>query len=192
MWESDEFESIVCAAHRLQNAVKGAVQKKNMQHLLAKCRRLVGHFKHSALATNGLDQKQKALGFKPVRHVVQEVATRWNSTFRMLQRLVLLKQPIRLYLEDNMSEKERASYDLTDVEWASAKSVLSLLEAIDEVTTTLSGESYSTLSWCLPLMFGLRDKAGIDPLDSSMLAGIKKQLESPDKRPFSAGFSRDG
>ena len=123
-----------CAAHRLQNAVKGAVQKKNMQHLLAKCRRLVGHFKHSALATNGLDQKQKALGFKPVCHVVQEVATRWNSTFRMLQRLVLLKQPIHLYLEDNMSEKERASYDQTDSEWASAKSVLSLLEAIDEVT----------------------------------------------------------
>ena len=104
LWDSVEWESLVCAAHRLQNAVKNAVEKKAMQKLLAKCRRLVGHFKHSALATNGLDEKQKALGFKPTWHVVQEVATRWNSTFHMLQRLVLLKQPIRLYLEDSMPE----------------------------------------------------------------------------------------
>ena len=40
-----------------------------MQKLLAKCRRLVGHFKHSALATNGLEEKQKALGFKPTKHI---------------------------------------------------------------------------------------------------------------------------
>ncbi len=151
LWDSDEWESVVCAAHSLQNAVKGAVEKRAMQNLLAKCRRLVGHFKHSALATHGLEEKQTALGFKPTRHVVQEVATRWNSTFHMLQRLVQLKQPIRLYLEDSMSEREQASYDLSDVQWAMAKSVLNLLEAVDGVTTVLSGEKYSTLSWCLPL-----------------------------------------
>ena len=77
----------------------------------------MGHFKHSALATNGLEEKQKALGFKQPLHLIQEVATRWNSTFHMLQRLALLKQPIRLYLEDSMSERERASFDLTDVQW---------------------------------------------------------------------------
>ena len=178
LWDSVEWESLVCAAHRLQNAVKNAVEKRAMQNLLAKCRRLVGHFKHSALATNGLDEKQKALGFKPTRHVVQEVATRWNSTFHMLQRLVLLKQPIRLFLEDSMPERERASFDLNDVEWAMAKSVLSLLEAVDGVTTTLSGEKYSTLSWCLPLLFGLRDAAKCEGQDCMILAGIKKKLTS--------------
>ena len=149
---------------------------------------LVGHFTHSAFATNGLDQKQKAFGFKPVRHVVQGVSTRWNSTFRMLQRLVLLKQPIRLYLEDNMSEKERASYDLTDIEWASAKSVLSLLEAIDEVTTTLSGEPYHHLIWRIILHFLLVPSANVRSSGQSRhrspgLVDVharwhKKQLES--------------
>ena len=142
-----------------------------MQKLLAKCRRLVGHFKHSALATNGLEEKQKALGFKPTLHLVQEVATRWNSTFHMLQRLALLKQPIR-----SMSEQDRASYDLSDVEWAMVKSVLNLLEAVDGVTTALSGEKYSTLSWCLPLLFGLRDAAKCDENDCMILVGIKKKL----------------
>ena len=67
--------SVVCVAHCLQNPVKCVVEKKTMQKLIARCHHLVGHFKHSALATNGLDKKQKALGFKPIRHVVQEVAT---------------------------------------------------------------------------------------------------------------------
>ena len=75
--------------------------RESMQRLLAKCRHLVGHFKHSALATVSLMKKQKTLGFTKM---LQEVLTSWNSTFYMLQRLVLLKQPIRLYLEDTMTE----------------------------------------------------------------------------------------
>lgn len=176
LWESDDWISIVCAAHRLQNAIKHAIEKRTIQNLLAKCRRLVGYFKHSALATSGLAQRQKALGFKNVKKVVQEVPTRWNSTFHMLQRLVLLKQPIRVYLEDVLSESERASYDLSDTEWAIAKSILILLEAVDEVTTVLSGEKYSTLPWCLPLLFGLRDCAKPDDQDSQVLACIKRKL----------------
>ena len=44
-------------------------------------------------------------------------------------------------------------YDLTDNQWAIAKAILNLLEFNDQVTTTLSGEKYFTLSWSLPLMF---------------------------------------
>ena len=102
----------------------------------------------------------------------------------MLQRLVLLKQPIQLYLEDSMPERERASFDLSDVEWVMAKSVLTLLESVDGVTTTLSGEKYSMLSWCLPLLFGLRDAAKCDGHDCMTLAGIKKKLTSELNRRF--------
>ena len=52
------------------------------------------------------------------------------------------EQPIRLYLEDSMSEQDQASYDLSDAEWA-------MVKPVDGVTTALSGEKYSTLSWCL-------------------------------------------
>ena len=164
------------AAHWLQNAVKTAVEKQSIQKLLGKCRHLVGHFKHSALATDALRKRQKALGFKKPLHVIQEVATRCNSTFHMVQRLVVLKQPIRLYLEDTMDEIDRKSYDLTDSQWSIAKGLLSLLEAVDQVTVTLSGEKYSTLSWCLPLLFGLRDAAKQEESDSVMLSGIKRRL----------------
>ena len=166
----------MCVAHRLQNAVKSAVEKQSMQKLLGKCRHLVGHFKHSALASDNLGKKQKLLGFKKPLRVIQEVATRWNSTFHMLQRLVVLKQPIRLYLEDVMNETDRKSYDLTDSQWSVVKGLLSILEAVDQVTITLSGEKYSTLSWCLPLLFGLRDAAKQEENDSTTLSGIKRKL----------------
>jgi len=54
------------------NAIKHAVDNQGMQRLLANCCYLVGHFKHSALATDRLMRKQKALGFKKMLHVIQE------------------------------------------------------------------------------------------------------------------------
>ena len=57
-----------------------------------------------------------------------------------------------------------------------AKGVLNLLEAINQVTITLLGEKYSTLSWCLPLRFGLREAAKPDENDSSTLSAIKTKL----------------
>ena len=56
------------------------------------------------------------------------------------------------------------------------KSILSLLEGVDQVTTTLSGERYSTLSWCLPLLFGLRDIAKPDKSDNPVLSAIKRKF----------------
>ena len=126
----------------IQNAIKHAVDNQSMQRLLAKCHHLVGHFKHSALATDGLMRKQKSLGFRKILRVIQETPTRWNSSFYMLQRFVLLKQPICWYLEDTMDEVDCRSYDLTDNQWAIVKAILNLLESVDQVTTTLSGEKY--------------------------------------------------
>ena len=65
----------------------------------------------------------------------------------MMQTLVQLKQPICLYLKDVMIEEERKSYNLTEQQSSEAKSILSLLEAVDLITTTLSGEIYLSLSF---------------------------------------------
>ena len=58
------YEKFEMNYNRLQNAVKYAIDKQSIQKIMAKCRHLVGHFKHSALASDGLIKKQKALGFK--------------------------------------------------------------------------------------------------------------------------------
>ena len=66
---------------------------------------------------------------------------------------------------------------LTDNQWSMAKSLLTVLEAVDTVTTLLSGEKYSTLSLALPLMFGLRDSLEITKNDPTVVSTIKRRLK---------------
>jgi len=50
-------------------------------------RKLVSHFKHSALATAALNRKQEQMNL-PNHRQIQDVVTHWNSTYFMFQRLV--------------------------------------------------------------------------------------------------------
>ena len=100
----------------------------------------------------------------------------------MMQRLVQLKQPIRLHLEDTMSEHEVKSYDLSDHQWSVVKSILSLLKGVGQCTKTLSGEHYSTLS--CPLLFGLQETSKFDRSDNNVLSAIKKKLIEQLNAPF--------
>jgi len=83
-----------------------------------------------------------------------------------------------------LDEVDCRSCDLTDNQWTVAKAVLNFLESVDQVTTTLSGEKYFTLSWCLPLMFGLRKAAEPDDNDSSVVRIIKANLTEQLNRHF--------
>ena len=46
----------------------------------------MGHFKHNLLAMTALKKRQQQLTV-PQHHLIQDVATRWNSIYFMLQRL---------------------------------------------------------------------------------------------------------
>ena len=76
----------------------------------------------------------------------------------MLQRLVVLKQLIWLHFEDVMNEIDQKSNDLTDPEWSVTRVFWVFQRLYIELhAVILSGEKYSFLSWCLFLLFGLRD-----------------------------------
>lgn len=61
--------------------------------LLKKCRSIVTYLKKSEVASRNLYEKQKQLGL-PQLKVKQDVSTRWNSSLLMLERLVVLKEPL--------------------------------------------------------------------------------------------------
>jgi len=58
-----------------------------VSRLASIARKLVGYFKHSSLAMIALKEKQKQLNV-PEHHFIQDVATRWNSTYFMYERLL--------------------------------------------------------------------------------------------------------
>lgn len=83
-----------CFAHTLQLCINSAVFDSRMVSVLINAaRQLVGHFKHSALQTERIRDIQKELGL-PNHFFIQDVRTRWNSAYYMLERLFEQKRAI--------------------------------------------------------------------------------------------------
>ena len=61
----------------LQLAVNKGLLLSEINRLTAVCRKIVGHFKHSALATAALKEKQKQLNIKE-HNFIQDVSIRFN------------------------------------------------------------------------------------------------------------------
>ena len=103
----------ICVAHSLNLMVKKALNSNDeLSEIRDNCRKIVGYFKSSTTAKvffphlclshtrvyvwinknnllclqERLSQVQMQMG-RPVLKLIQEVETRWNSTFNMLQRL---------------------------------------------------------------------------------------------------------
>jgi hypothetical protein len=80
------YDSLGCAPHTLQLTVKLVLEDPLCAALLKKCRRIVGSFKHSALKVQELKAEQMRLK-GTTRRVLQDVKTRWSSTFMSIDML---------------------------------------------------------------------------------------------------------
>ena len=75
-----------CLAHSLQLGVKKSMEIPHLSRELARARRVVTHFHHSSKSTYVLKQKQTDLHVDQLS-LVQDVTTRWNSSYYMLSQL---------------------------------------------------------------------------------------------------------
>ena len=69
------------------------------EDVIAKIPRVVGHFKHSHVASDALNAKQKAIEL-PEERLVQRVATRLDSSFDMCDTAYRNRAPIEGVLSD--------------------------------------------------------------------------------------------
>ena len=68
--------------------------------ILAMARKMAGHFAHSVVAGEKLVKLQKQHD-PPEHKMIQDVCTRWNSTYYMLDRLYEQRQAITSYGVEN-------------------------------------------------------------------------------------------
>ena len=85
------------------------------------------------------------------------VATRWNSTYLMLERLVQLRIPLYAVLYDRgiIKEKDAKMLELSDNDWSVAEHLTMVLKPLQFATQTMSGEYYPTLSNVYPIIIML-------------------------------------
>ena len=77
--------SLPCLAHSLQLIIKdGVLFQPAVQQLLSCARSIVGHYHRSNVAFQTFQKIQLQLGL-PEHCLIQDVATRWNSSYYMLE-----------------------------------------------------------------------------------------------------------
>lgn len=176
-----------CVAHTLNLAVKDCLEKETfdlggntsnyqLQQLLTKCRAIVSHFKHSTKSSYALLKMQEQLNVNTLK-LKQDVRTRWNSIFYMLERLLEVKIP----LSATLPQLDTSPPNLDSNEWMITEDVVTLLRPFEYVTVILSGEKYPSLSSVIPLVFGLQNtienKTPITELGKNLKRSLSAVIE---------------
>ncbi|XP_028425734.1 zinc finger BED domain-containing protein 1-like [Perca flavescens] len=156
------FEHLPCMAHSLRRTVTVSLNDSGFHSVVAKCRKIVGHFKHSPSNAQELREQQVALG-QMEESLVQDVPTRWNSTIEMVKRIQRNKSP----LTTTLAQQNSNIATLTTQELAKLQMLEELLEPCRYVSELLGGEQYVSCSVVLPALchlFRVMEPSDNDPV----------------------------
>ncbi|CAJ0830895.1 6233_t:CDS:2 [Entrophospora sp. SA101] len=85
---------IPCFAHTLQLVVNKALKiNTNIQSFVLRCKRLINFFTTPKQKEN-LEKMQKELSYPNIHTVIQDISTRWNSSFYSWRRLIDLQSAV--------------------------------------------------------------------------------------------------
>ena len=148
-----KHKSIGCVAHTIQLSIEDSLTEcPAIKDVLHKCERIVKYFKKSNKAYKKLVDAQRQLGLKELK-LLQNVKTRWNSEFYLLQRVFENKQALKLALT-NYSHLPT----LCAEEWLTIDELIDVLSPVEAATRLICGSSYSTISTVIPVIQSISDE----------------------------------
>ena len=159
-----------CIDHILELTTKLVFKMECCYELLNACRGFVGHFKSSTQANAKLINAQNLHPhpnpkFAKAVTVIQDVVTRWWSTFNMLERLIRLKSYFPLVGDVGPSDEQWIQiYDLQDI-----------LKPFRYFQQVLEGQKYVTISLVVFIVFSIR-KGLQELVDNSPLESFKNKV----------------
>ena len=102
--------------------------------------------------------------------VFQDVITRWNSTYDMIERVSEQHLAISAVL---LQRRDLVHYEISPTEWRTIQDIVQVLRPFKIATQHLSGEKYPTISALGPLLHEIRRRIVEDGV---ALAEFKKVL----------------
>lgn len=147
-----EINDFGCFSHTLQLVVKDALfLQTSVEYVVKKSRKIVSHFKHSEQACRNLIQFQKSCDV-PQHALIQDVETRWNSTYLMLARLSEQRKAINLYF------LERGGIEnLSKQEWELVERLVDVLKPFYDATLEICFDD-ACISIVIPVIAMLKIK----------------------------------
>ncbi len=178
--------SLGCVAHSLQLVVnEGLLSQRSVSDAIASARKIVGHFKHSPLAYSRLEDIQREFQM-PLKRLQQDVKTRWNSTYYMIQRILEQKRTLCAFAADH-----ELPAVLTANHWALLEKTMIVLSPFEELTRTISSSSSTTadviptVSVLKRLLSQERDTdTGIKTMKSTLLQAVNTRFGYIEDEPL--------
>ncbi|XP_060791742.1 zinc finger BED domain-containing protein 4-like [Neoarius graeffei] len=181
---------IACFAHTLNLAAKKALDVKQVSNVLAKMRSTVSYFHRSTTAAYILETKQDMLDL-PHHSLIIDVATRWNSSYEMVERY--LEQQAAIY--SALTEKKiktKGIANLSDQELSYAENIVDVMKPLKMITAVIRTETAPSISMILPLQTTIlnatQENTSDAPITREMKNAIgenfKGRYEDPDLRDF--------
>ncbi|XP_030405093.1 zinc finger BED domain-containing protein 4 [Gopherus evgoodei] len=177
--ESDH-SSVQCFGHTVNLIVNEAIKSQRMvQNLLSIARKICERVHRSAKAKEKLAELQKEYEL-PQHQLIQDVPSKWNTSFHMLERLIEQKRAID-EMSIECSFRELISCD----QWVVMQSVCHALKPFEVASREMSTHM-STLSQVIPMIHILNRKIemlfeetmGIDTMLKSLKEAMASRLSS--------------
>lgn len=123
-----------CYAHTLNLVVQECISADSIQKMIKKVKEIVTFIRSSHVATEMLKKEQSTLGFEPLK-LLQDVSTRWNSTFYMIQRVLKVNDA----LSSALLKLRKAPPPLQVEDIIILKDIEKLLSCFEDATKKISG-----------------------------------------------------
>ncbi|CAG9789608.1 unnamed protein product [Diatraea saccharalis] len=139
-----QYDSAKCFIHSLQRSVEESIKsQEEVCEMVAAARRIVTHFNHSGTAQQKLKSIRQELNL-PDHQLLQDIITRWNSTYYLMVRLLEQKRAVSLYITDH----EKLN-NLTPSQWELMEQCVRLLKPFEEITK-ITSSGLSCVSEVIP------------------------------------------
>ena len=121
-----------CFAHSLQLVIHdGLLSQRAIIDIITICKSIVGHFHCFSVASHNLKRIQESLNI-PQHKLIQDVSTRWNSTYHMMKSIQEQKMALAAYAAENSSIQQLSSHQLDLL-----KKCIEVLGPIEEITRSI-------------------------------------------------------
>nr|XP_055038565.1 E3 SUMO-protein ligase ZBED1-like [Misgurnus anguillicaudatus] len=164
---------ITCFAHTLNLASQKGLGVDRASRLLGKVRKIVCYFHRSPIACHVLQEKQTLMDL-PKHKLIQDIITRWNSSFEMLERF-LEQQPaiMATLMSKDLRKGVTDVCTLSESDIANMDDIVQLMGPVKIATTLMCEEDQPTLSVIAPLQAKLLKHLQPCENDSTLVAEIK-------------------
>ena len=178
--------SVGCLAHTLQLCVKaGLDSQRAIEDAVSICRKIATHFSHSTLAKERMSAIQSTIPGLHAHAIIQDVQTRWNSTYYMVQRMLEQKKAVVSYA----SEHDLPA-TLTKHQWGLLEKMVAILAPFEEITKHISSAE-SSLADVIPVVTALQvalernaNDSGVQTMKSTIVSDMRTRFSAMYDEPL--------